>query len=151
MKRLAGSYENRIDGKGRVSIPKPFRAFFAARGSETIYLFPSFRQPALEGCGEDFLDRLQDRIDGLDLFSDKLDDFALLTIGQAMPLSLDPEGRVTLPADLRDAIGLTDAAMFVGQGERFQIWEPSAGRAAREAAIERLRATGATLPARSGT
>ncbi len=151
MKRLAGSYENKIDSKGRVSVPKPFRSYFDAQGSDLIYIFPSFQQPAIEGCGEGYLDRLQDRIDGLDMYSETQADFALLTIGQALPLSFDPEGRVTLPRDMREAIGLTDSAMFVGQGDRFLIWEPSAGQAARDAAINRIRTNGATLPQRSSS
>ena len=151
MKRLAGSYENKIDSKGRVSMPKPFRAFFEAAGSDVIYLFPSFRQQALEGCGEAFLDSLQERIDGLDLFSDNRDDMALLTIGQAQPVSLDPEGRMMLPKELREAAGLEKSVLFVGQGDRFLMWNPDTGRAARDAALARIRATGATLPPRSGS
>jgi MraZ protein len=53
---------------------------------------------------------------------------------------MDAEGRVSLDERLKAALGLGDVAVFVGQGHKFQIWEPSRFQAHLEGSRLRLRA-----------
>lgn len=147
MALLVGRHVNKIDRKGRVSVPKPFRDALATAGSEFagLYAYPLFKVPAIEACGEDFMTRLAESLDDLDMFSDDQDDLASVLLESAHPLPFDPEGRVVLPADLLDHAGLEGQAFFVGRGARFQIWNPDIYQANRGQAFERARSRGATL------
>jgi MraZ protein len=144
-----GRHINRIDKKGRVSVPKPFRDALATQGSDGVYVFPSFKYPALEAAGQGFIQRFVESLDTLDLFSDDQDDLAATVLANTAPLPYDPEGRVILPKSLMDHANLLEEAVFVGRGSRFQIWSPAAYEAHNEQAFARARARGATLPLRA--
>ena len=70
MALFVGKHVNKIDKKGRVSVPKPFRAALQGRGLSSLYVYPRFKQRALEACDEEFMARLSRSLDNLDLFSD---------------------------------------------------------------------------------
>ncbi len=150
MALLVGKHTNKIDRKGRVSVPKPFRDFLAAKDGEVtgFYAYPSFKEPAIEACSESFMARVADSIDELALFSDEQDDFIVTILENAHQLGFDPEGRTSLPAELIAHAGITDQALFVGHGSRFQIWSPEKHAALRSNTLERARARGATLKLR---
>lgn len=146
MALLVGRHLNKIDKKGRVSVPKPFREAMIAQGFAGIYVFPYFQSPALEGAGEAFMQRLTESLEGnLDLFSEDQEDLAAITLESTHQLAFDPEGRVSLPQSLRDHAGLTDQALFVGRGSRFRIWLPSAYDEHAAGQMERAKAKGVTL------
>jgi MraZ protein len=146
MALLVGRHVNRIDKKGRVSVPKAFREAYAGQGFAGVYAYPLFKYPAIEACGEAFMRRLGESMDeGMDMFSDEQDDLAAIVMNNAEALPFDPEGRVVLPKPFLDHAGLTTEAVFVGRGQRFQIWEPAAFAAQNRKAFERARARGATL------
>jgi MraZ protein len=141
-----GRHTNKIDKKGRVSVPKPFRD--ALGNVQGIYVFPSFKFPALEAAGEAFIKRFVDSLDDLDLFSDAQDDLAATVLANAHSLAYDPEGRVMLPKLLIEHAGIAEEAVFVGRGSRFQIWSPAEFESHNTHAFERARARGATLALR---
>jgi len=148
MALLVGRHVNRIDKKGRVSVPKSFRDVYKDQAFAGVYAYPLFKFPAIEACGEEFMNRLSTSLDDLDMFSDAQDDLASVVLENAHPLSFDPEGRVVLPQELLDHAGITAEALFVGRGTRFQIWEPGAYAKHARKAFERARAQGATLKLR---
>ena len=146
MALLVGRHLNKIDKKGRVSVPKPYREAVLAEGFAGVYIYPYFKYPALEGAGEAFMQRLSESMeDNLDLFSDEQEDLAAITLENTFQLAFDSEGRIILPQELCVHAGLTDQALFVGHGSRFQIWSPEAYQEHRSGALERAKATGATL------
>jgi len=148
MDLFVGRHVNRIDKKGRVSVPKPFRAALQSLGSTTLYAYPLFKHQAIEACDESFMARLSASLDDLDMFSDEQDDLAAIVLENAHALSFDPEGRVALPKDLAEHAGIGAEAVFVGRGARFQIWAPKTYAANRAMAFERAKARGATLKLR---
>lgn len=145
MALLVGQHLNGIDKKGRVSVPKPFRAALDGQGFAGIYVYPLFKFPAVEACGEAFMTRLSASLDQLDMFSDDHDDLASVILENAHALSFDTEGRITLPEPLIEAASFKSKALFVGRGGRFQIWNPETYKLHRADAFERARARGATL------
>jgi MraZ protein len=145
MPLLVGRYVNKIDKKGRVSVPKPFRDSFKGQGFKGIYAYPLFKYPAIEACGEDFMMRLGESLDDLDVFSDEQDDLAAAILERAHALPFDSEGRVVVPDELLAHGGISGEVVFVGRGSRMQIWEPKAYDANSAKAFERARARGATL------
>ena len=143
-----GRHTNKIDKKGRLSVPKAFRDALGD-AADGVFVFPSFKYPALEGAGRVFIERFVASLDDLDLFSDDQDDLAATVLANTNALAYDPEGRVILPKNLLDHAELGDEAVFVGRGSRFQIWSPALFETHNARAFERARARGATLPLRN--
>jgi MraZ protein len=148
MALFVGTVVNRIDRKGRVSVPASFRAAVAGASFSGIIAFPSFKRSLLECCAADFMEQLALSLYEVDTFSDRQDDLAATIFAEAHQLPFDSEGRIMLPQALLDHAGLTEMAAFVGQGPRFQIWEPKAREAFAKEARERARSQGMTVKVR---
>lgn len=147
MPPLTGRHVNKIDRKGRVSVPKLFRDALVREPGKglSIYVYPSFHEPAIEGATEEFMTHLSDSIHDLALFSEEQSELASIVLGTAHCLPLDPEGRIVLPGELIRHAGLAGEAAFVGLGPSFQIWQPAAHEEHVAQAFKRLRDRGATL------
>ena len=115
---------NKVDAKGRVSLPADYRAIVKDTESE-IDCYRSLSAPCIEGCLEDLLDKLAcDMEDSLDFFSQKQDDLTNLIFGDAKRYPFDSTGRIMLSEKLLKHAEITDSAVFVGKGRKFQIWNP---------------------------
>jgi MraZ protein len=133
---------NKLDAKGRVSIPAPFRQILAQQSLRGFYCFPSFVSPALEAFGEDLLADVQRRLSAVDpLFSEDYDAQAQAVVGETQLLSFDDEGRVRLPDDFLAHAQIKDRVLFVGMIQKFQIWDPERFEPIRRERIARARAT----------
>jgi MraZ protein len=145
------TFVNRVDRKGRVSVPATFRSTLAThRQPNLVVLIPSFKVEALDGTGSDHLAEMMEGLKTLDQYSERRDDMALV-FADSRPLTLDGEGRIILPEDLKEHAHITDEVAFVGLGAMFQLWDPSRFAEHRAAARERVRAEGATLPSGGGS
>ncbi len=145
MALLVGRYINKIDKKGRVSVPKPFRAALSSQEFSGIYAFPLFNENAIEACGEDFMFRLAESLEeGTDLYSEENDDLSII-LESAHALPFDSEGRVVLPQELLDVAGIEGEVQFVGRGQRFRLWDPVSYADRSKEARERAKARGLTL------
>ena len=145
MELFLSTYVNKVDRKGRVSVPATFRASLANQRFAGIVVFPSFIHAALEGGGIDRIEEMATRLDSLPQFSEEYDNLSLI-FASAQQLPFDTEGRIVLPADLAAHAGIADSAAFVGLGRSFQVWEPD--RLAEHTAMlrQRAREQGARLP-----
>ena len=74
--------------------------------------------------------------------------FSTALLGTSEVLKVDPEGRVILTESLRAYAGITAEVTFVGQGQKFQIWEPGKFRVHLEEARNRVRDLRKQLSAR---
>ena len=120
-----GTHEVKLDSKGRVSIPAPFRPTLSRQGFDGVILFPSYKvEGAIEGCGQDFLNQLMDSVNSYELFSDAQEDLSATIFGAAHQLQWDSNGRIVLPEALIAAADIKDKAVFVGTGALFRIWQP---------------------------
>ena len=118
------SYENRLDKKGRVSVPANFRSYLSSLGYNGFVTYPSFNHEALEACSEDRIEKLSSTIDSLNPFEEKRDYFATSVLSESMSLQFDSEGRVLIADKLLDHAKIKNSILFVGLGKTFQIWEP---------------------------
>jgi MraZ protein len=150
MSHFLGTHQNRLDAKGRVSVPAPFRASLRALADGTdgasLVLRPSHKHPCIEAWPAAVFQALATPLDRLDLFSEAHDDLAAALYADAFPVDADKEGRIVLPEPLTSHAGLTDSVVFMGLGRTFQIWEPEAAERRRAEARDRARARGLTLP-----
>ena len=119
------SYENKIDKKGRVSVPATFRSHLSAMGYNGFVSYPSFNHPALEACSQDRIEKLSNTIDSLNPFEEKRDFFATSILSDSENLQFDPEGRVSISEKLLKHAKIKNNILFVGLGKTFQIWEPN--------------------------
>lgn len=115
---------NKVDAKGRVSLPSDYRAIVKELSTE-IVCYRSLTSPCIEGCLEDLLDKLAtDMENSLDFFSQTQDDLTNLIFGDAKRFPFDSTGRIVLTEKLLKHAQITDTAVFVGKGRKFQIWNP---------------------------
>jgi MraZ protein len=134
MSQFFGSHENRLDAKGRVSVPAPFRATLKGDlGTISLILRPSYIEGCIEAWPQAAYQRWQDTLNVLDHFDPKREALATLLYSEAWMVETDKEGRILIPGDLTAFANLTDAVSFMGRGDHFHIWEPSAGAAFRKA------------------
>ncbi len=126
MALFLSTFQNKIDKKGRVSVPAPFRQVLGGQVFGGIIAYGSFINPCVEACGMDRIEKISRRIEELDPFSEERDAFATAILGGSMQLAFDGEGRVMLPELLLVQASLTENALFIGKGETFEIWEPKA-------------------------
>lgn len=139
---------NKVDKKGRVSVPAPFRAALDGQDFQGVVLFRSNQHPCLEGFDYAYMQQLSDRLDHFDMFSDQQDDLAASIFGDCVQLAFDGDGRITLPIELMEYATVVEKASFVGMGKKFQIWSPESYATRRDQARENVRAKGLTIPAR---
>ncbi len=118
------SYENKLDKKGRVSVPASFRSYLNSMGYNGFITYPSFNHVALEACSQDRIEKLSNTIDSLNPFEEKRDFFATSVLSESENLQFDTEGRVSLSEKLLSHAKIKERILFVGLGKSFQIWEP---------------------------
>ena len=118
------SFENKIDKKGRVSVPATFRSHLSSVGYNGFVSYPSFNHSALEACSQDRIEKLSNTIDSLNPFEEKRDFFATSILSESENLQFDTEGRVSLSEKLLKHAMIKNNVLFVGLGKTFQIWEP---------------------------
>jgi len=139
MPLFLSTYENHLDTKGRISIPAPFRSSVNQENFSGIVLYRSFTAPCIEGLSMSRMEKMAAATDQMGVFDAELDDLSAMLFADARPLSFDVTGRVIIPADLLAHAGIKEKAIFVGRGNSFQIWEPSAFKTAQEKSLSNLR------------
>lgn len=150
MALFLSTFVNKVDKKGRVSVPASFRAALSAAPYQGVVAYPSFTAPAIEGCGMDVMERLAESAEQFAAFSPEQEQINALIFAESRQLPWDPEGRIMLPEEFMGHAGIADACAFVGKGKTFQIWQPEAFRASLEEMRERARRERPTLALRRG-
>lgn len=141
MPLFVSTFVNKLDAKGRVSIPAQYRQILAQQELGALYCIPSFVSPSLEAFGNTLLSQFQQRLDKYDpLFSVNYDEEAQVVLAAAQSLNFDDEGRVRIPDDLIAHAGITERVAFVGLGQKFQMWDPVRFEPVQRERIERARA-----------
>jgi len=131
MSRFLSNATNRIDAKGRVSVPSAFRSVLAQRNVQELYCFQDFVFPAISVGGPDLLERFERQIAAEDPFSPDANEMSLLIHGGGVFMKLDAEGRLMVTDFIRGFTGISDEVTFVGRADHFQLWQPQAFVAAQ--------------------
>jgi len=149
MDRFVSNHTLRLDAKGRVSIPAPFRQVLARDGFDGLYCYPTLDRSAIDAGGNALMAEIEALITRFPPFSDERDHFATALYGTSETLKIDSEGRVILTETLKTHVGSIEAVTFVGLGHKFQIWEPDRFRAQLAEATAGVRALKAQLSSRN--
>ena len=126
MELFVSTFVNKIDRKGRVSLPSIFRSALPKNYKNEIILLKSLRNKGIEGLSVRRVNEIAARINNLDFFSEEHEDYTTTFFSEMMPTNLDKEGRFTLPEKLKNYANIRDEVAFIGQGYFFQIVNPKA-------------------------
>ena len=118
------TYENKLDKKGRVSVPASFRSYLSNLGYNGVICYPSFNNQSIEAWPQDRVEKISNSIDTLNPFEEKRDFFATSILSESENLQFDTEGRVSISEKLLNHAKIKNNILFVGLGKTFQIWEP---------------------------
>ena len=119
------TYQNKIDKKGRVSVPASFRSYLSNLGYNGVICYPSFNNNCIEAWPQDRIEKISNAIDSLNPFEEKKDYFATSILSESINLQFDSEGRILITNKLLKHAKIKNIILFVGQGKTFQIWEPN--------------------------
>ena len=119
------TYENKLDKKGRVSVPASFRSYLSNLGYNGIICYPSFNNQCIEAWPQNRIEKISNAIESLNPFEEKKDYFATSILSESINLQFDSEGRISLTSKLLKHAKIKNSMLFVGQGKTFQIWEPT--------------------------
>ena len=118
-----GQAEYSVDSKGRVAIPAKMRnvlnpeakgTFTITRGFEQcIFLYPMDRWTSIE-----------EEIGELNMYNREARDFVRIIMMWADEVSLDGQGRISVPKSLVDFADLNDKALILGAFDHIEIWNP---------------------------
>lgn len=150
MEQFVSHYTNRLDAKGRVSVPAAFRGVLAKDGFDGVYCYPSLDAAALDAGGNRLIGKITSLLEGLDPYSDERDLLSTALYGASETLKLDAEGRIVLTESLRTHAEIAEQVTFVGLGDKFQIWNPDRFRARFDEARDKVRELRKLLGARKG-
>lgn len=139
MDRFVSHFTNRLDAKGRVSIPAPYRTVLAKDGFEGLYIHPALDLPALDCGGHALLSEIDGLLEQFPPYSAERDLFSTALLGTSEILKIDSEGRVVLTESIKSYACIEQDVTFVGQGHKFRIWEPERFRAHLDEARNRVR------------
>ncbi|MFC1659690.1 division/cell wall cluster transcriptional repressor MraZ [Pseudomonadota bacterium] len=123
MALFLSTFTNKVDKKGRVSVPSQFRAMLHGQEFSGVVIYQSSINKCIEGCSIERIQKLSETIDDLDPYSKERDAFASVILGGAAQQPFDSDGRITLPQNLLDFSGIKEKAVFIGKGQTFEIWD----------------------------
>jgi MraZ protein len=132
VRRFRGEFHQKVDGKGRVSIPADFRrvlesgdpAWTDGLSPEFVIVYGGPKRDYLECYTMEAAAQVDDMIAELPRGSMERRMLERLFNGQSLRTTVDDTGRIVLPAKLRQKIDLDDMAYFIASGDTFQIWKP---------------------------
>ena len=140
MDLFLSTFETKIDKKGRISIPARYRSLLEQNNEELI-LFTTPESTYIQGCGNNYIERLWET----NLELDQVSDEALYIqdiLSDSTHVRLDAEGRILLSEKLIEAATLGINVLFAGRGETFQIWNPDNYNKEKEERSKRLSLSG---------
>lgn len=139
VQRFVSKAVNKLDAKGRVSVPALFRQVLAAQQSSGFFCIRALGHPALNGFGEPFFTEASEKLSQLSpIFSKDYAPQATAIFAQAAYLEIDSDGRIRLPEDLIQYAEIKDRVLFVGLDRIFEIWNPDTFEPVERARIERM-------------
>jgi MraZ protein len=115
-----GTYEHRIDAKGRLPVPAVFRR---ALGDRTSVVVTPLDQ-CLAAYPPTEWEKLEAQLAALPAFSKPVKALARALASRAADCALDVQGRILVPGPLRAAAGLQGNVVIIGVLNRFEIWAP---------------------------
>ncbi len=126
MKNFIGTYECKIDDKGRLKIPSSLAKQMEGFGDEAFVVKRSVFQNCLEVYPMKHWEKLMTKINGLNRFVKKNADFIRMFTAGVKTVELDNAGRIQISKDLTVFANLTKEVVVTSAGALFEIWDKAA-------------------------
>ncbi|MBW8522177.1 division/cell wall cluster transcriptional repressor MraZ [Chryseobacterium chendengshani] len=126
MRNFIGTYECKIDDKGRLKVPSSLTKQMENFDDKTFVVKRSVFQPCLEVYPMKAWDRMMEKINKLNRFIKKNADFIRMFTAGVKTVELDSAGRLQISKDLTHYAGLTKDIVVTSAGELFEIWDKDA-------------------------
>ena len=81
------TYENKLDKKGRVSVPANYRSYLSNLGYNGVICYPSFNNQSIEAWPQDRIEKISNTIDSLNPFEEKRDFFATSILSESIDVA----------------------------------------------------------------
>lgn len=125
MSRFVSEYEHQMDEKGRVSLPSAFRN----QAEAWVLVHLPWEGPYLTLMPEEKWGEVQERLLEFRKKGREAWNQVRFIVSRAVELSPDKNGRILIPAHLKEVAGLDTAALLNGNLDRVEIWNPDTFRA----------------------
>ena len=133
MRRFRGESLHKVDSKGRVSIPAQFRRmleegdpdFTSGTNPSCVLVHSQKGKKCLEGYSISSINEVDNLVSALPRYSREREILERMLNAQSSYAQIDDNGRLVLSLKLRNLININTEAMFVGMGDKFEIWQPS--------------------------
>ena len=116
-----GSFDHAVDDRGRVAVPARYRHAFAEGGVLRASADGCIELYTSDGFEQEIRSRLGDHVSTRDIEGRRVRRGFL---PGAFTVELDGQGRVLLPAAIREAAALTGRAVVIGCGDYVELWSP---------------------------
>lgn len=132
-----GEFDQKVDGKGRMSIPADFRSVLAdgdPRCPENplprmVVLHGKHLKGCLHAYTIEAMEEIEEGIKRLPRGSEARKKASRKILGKSWDTEVDKDGRIVLPQRLRQQIGLEGLATMAAMGDYFEIWNAETFRA----------------------
>jgi MraZ protein len=113
-----------LDSKGRLMLPQEILDTLASRSSDGKMMMTAFIDKCVAVYPMQDWNVLEEELTGLNEFDLKVRWVRRTMIGRAVEMQTDAQGRIRIPKELMDYAGIKDDVMVMGQGRRFELWQP---------------------------
>lgn len=149
-RRFRGEWVHKVDQKGRVSIPAPFRRVLEegdpdwAQGlsPNLVLIYGRRDKPCMMGFSLLGIETVEDEFAETPRFSREREAVERMLSTKSAQLQLDENGRIVLSSRLREMFGIGDEALFAGMTDHFELWAPNAFEKYEENADEWMASEG---------
>jgi MraZ protein len=139
-----GEFRQKVDGKGRVSIPASFRRVLEAQDPDWetgkrprfIIVYGDDRRAHLECFSITAMEDVDARVARMQRGSPERRAMETLLYTLSTDAEVDEDGRIVLSQKLRDKLGLEGEVYFAGTADTFQIWHPDTYEAREKARLD---------------
>ena len=128
-----------IDTKGRLSMPSKYRDAILASAAGQIIITVDHADKCLLMYPMDQWLQVEQALMTLPNVNRRVSNMQRLLLGHAAELELDVQGRVLLPAPLREYAGLDKRVVLVGQVNKFELWDADHWQQSRDIWLQEAR------------
>ncbi|MBT7850191.1 MAG: division/cell wall cluster transcriptional repressor MraZ [Flavobacteriaceae bacterium] len=123
MNTLIGTYECKVDAKGRLMLPVAFKNQLASVSDKGFVLKRAVFQPCLELYPMQEWESMMQNVNKLNRFKKKNNDFIRRFTAGVKPIDLDVSGRLLIPKDLVAFSGITKKIVVTSAVNIIEIWD----------------------------
>lgn len=120
---FSGKYYYTLDPKGRLIIPAPFREIISSNYNPKLFVVNDIFDKCLHIYPQEEWTRIEEKVRQLPKTKEEVKIYMRRVISSAQEVELDKQGRILVPASLREDAGLKSDIVIVGQVEKIELWD----------------------------